>query len=115
MIANKLEMPQGHWKDVQEIMRNPDFQHDVLVARRDLVAASVEAIKRNLMSYVLEADKLARNSSDARTKHSALKDLMDRGGIGATQKIALNSPAAYRDSVKDLVEDDPKIGGTDPD
>jgi hypothetical protein len=93
---------------VNVMMRGPQYQRAVFKAKRDVTETVTERIKQRLPVYMRKMEGLALNSEDARTQVVALKDLMDRGGIGATQKVALTSPEAYRRAVIDLMEDAPQ-------
>jgi hypothetical protein len=99
----------GEVARIDAILESGEFQKAVQEAKRDLVSSVIEQVKRRLLKYVREMDRLAMANEDKRTKFQALKDLLDRGGTGASQKIALNTPSAYRDAVKDLLEDEETV------
>ena len=94
---------------IRRIINDPDFGRAVWDARRDPAETAVRKIKQNLLTYASEMHKIAIDGSDKRSQVTALKDLMDRGGMGAAQKIDIKSPSAYKDAVKDLTEDPPAL------
>lgn len=89
---------------VQALMKSQEVQRLAFKARRNLASSTIERIQRMLPRFEQEMEKIALESDDTRSKVVALKDLMDRGGAGATQKLAVTGPEAYRKAVEDLVE-----------
>jgi hypothetical protein len=104
-IAAALKLP-NEAKRIQSLMRSAECQKALWKAKRDIPVTMTERIKRRLPVFVEQMEGLALDSSDSRTQFAALKDLMDRGGIGATQKVALTSPEAYKRAIADLMEDE---------
>ena len=112
-IAQSLGTPERA-DEILDLLNDSTFRADVLNSRRDLAAASIEIIKRHLVGLTLKQLSLAE-STDQRTAFQATKDLLDRGGTGAITKLAINSPAMYREAVKDLLEDEPEKKDDAPD
>lgn len=110
-IARELGRPEEATR-IRSLLNSAQGQRILYKARRDVTSATTERIKRLLPRAVEEAAKLAFASEDTRTKATMLKDLMDRAGIGATQKIAVNSPEAYKRALLEL-SDDPADADTD--
>lgn len=100
-VALELKRPEDV-RRIQSLLYSAQGQRMLFKARRDIVATTSERIKRLLPRAVEEAAKLAFESDDPRTKAAMLKDLMDRAGIGATQRIAINSPEAYKRALAEL-------------
>lgn len=92
-----------------------DFAIELKRAQKDQAASVVDAIKEQLFKFLEEYTNLALTCGDPRVRAQILKDLLDRGGTGATQKMALTSPDAYRKKVEEYLEPDEKVGGSDPD
>lgn len=103
-IALALNLPNER-KRIQKLLHSAEGQRALWKAKRDIPATMTERIKRRLPVFVEQMETLALDSSDSRTQYAALKDLMDRGGIGATQKVALTSPEAYKRAIADLMDD----------
>lgn len=103
-IANELKLPHEAAR-IRSLLNSAHGTRLLFKARRDITATTTERIKRLLPRAVEEAAKLAFESEDTRTKATMLKDLMDRGGIGATQKIAINSPEAYKRALMEFADD----------
>ena len=106
MIAVALNCPERQ-QEIHDLLEDSRFTADVMTAKRDLVNHAIDTIKRHLPEIVANQLKLSR-STDQRTQFQANKDLLDRAGTGAISKIAINSPAMYREVVKDLLEDKPE-------
>lgn len=109
-IARELKRPEDV-RRIQSLLYSAQGQRMLFKARRDVAGATTERIKRLLPRAVEEAAKLAFDSDDSRTKAVMLKDLMDRAGIGATQKIAINSPEAYKRAIAELQDDSEEPSG----
>lgn len=103
-ISVALKLPHERVR-IHKLQQTAPYQRALWKAKRDIPATITEKIKRRLPIFVEQMEALALDSSDSRTQFAALKDLMDRGGMGATQKVALTSPEAYRRAVVDLMED----------
>lgn len=92
---------------VNTMMRSAAYQRAVFKAKRDVTESVTERCRKDLPVFYQRMKTHALENPDGRTAVVALKDLMDRGGMGATQKVALTSPEAYRRAVIDLMEDEP--------
>lgn len=103
-IALALNLPHEK-KRIQKLLHSAEGQRALWKAKRDVPATMAEKLKRRLPVFVEEMELVALDRSDKRTQYAALKDLMDRGGLGATQKVALTSPEAYKRAIADLMDD----------
>ena len=92
---------------VNAMMKSAVYQRAVFKAKRDVTETVTERCRKDLPVFYQRMKSHALKNPDGRTAVVALKDLMDRGGMGATQKVALTSPEAYRRAVIDLMEDVP--------
>lgn len=91
-----------------------DFAVTLQRTKKDMASSVVDTIKEQLHFFLEEYVKLAKDCGDPRVRAQILKDLLDRGGTGSTQKLALTSPEAYRKKVEEYLDDDSeKVGGTD--
>ena len=97
-------------KEIESYVETLTFLNLVSQAKKDMASSVVDRIKERLHAYITEMEGLALNPGDPRVRFQALKDLLDRGGTGATQKMALTSPSAYRKVVEEFL--DVKVGGT---
>ena len=95
---------------IRTYFRSQDFLIDEKRARKDTAASVVDAIKEQLHAFLEEYIKLANNCHDPRVRASILKDLLEKGGAGATAKFSLTSPDAYRKKVEEYLEPDAKTG-----
>jgi len=103
-IARELKRPEDTQR-ISSLLYSAQGQRLLFKSRRDIVATTSERIKRMLPRAVEEAAKIAFDSEDPRAKAMMLKDLMDRAGIGATTRIAINSPEAYKRALLELADD----------
>ena len=95
---------------IEDYSNNLSFLEAVARAKKDMAASVVDRIRDRLHTYITEMEGLALGSGDPRVRFQALKDLLDRGGMAATQKMSLTSPSAYRKAVEefmDVKEDNP--------
>lgn len=104
-IAEHLNLPLEK-KRIKALLGSAAGQRALFKAKRDITATITDRIKRRIPVFVEQMEKLALDGGDARTQFAALKDLMDRGGIAATQKLAISSPEAYKRAIADLLDDD---------
>ena len=106
-MAKVLEQPT--WvPQIQKILNSAKFLTLIHDAKRDIVASVTTRLRRNVHKYITVMDALAGDESDKRTQFQAAKDLLDRAGTGAAQKLSISTPSAYRAAVEDLLEDDAK-------
>ena len=110
-LAKRMERPEEVDR-IKRILNGSEFHVKVFRARRDLVAYTTDRIKELLPRLAKEMLTLAHNSEDSRTQFAALKDLLDRGGTGAAQKLSLSTPSAYQQAIADLIES--PSSSTDP-
>ena len=101
-------------KTVSNYLSTNDFLASLQRAKKDMAASVVDTIKEQLHAFLDAYIDLAKSCGDPRVRAQILKDLLDRGGTAATQKMALTSPEAYRKKVEEYLEPDEKVGGTDP-
>ena len=106
-IAKLLDHPELI-KNVQQVLNSARFLSMIHDANRDVLASVTTRLRRNVHKYVTVMDDLAGDDSDKRTQFQATKDLLDRAGTGAAQKLSISTPSAYRAAVEDLLEDEPK-------
>lgn len=99
-----------HGVDAQALQRlknSTEFNREMYVARRNVTTAVTEWIKRKTPELAMKMHALATTGEDARTQFAAVKDLLDRAGMGPTQKVALSTPQAYKDAIAELQDDVP--------
>ena len=113
LIAQALSAPEQE-EEINAYIRSAEFNTALLRAKKDMAASVLDAIRDQLHTFLDEYMDLALNSNDPRVRAQVLKDLLDRGGTGATAKVALTTPDMYRKAVEEYMEPDEKVGGTDP-
>lgn len=74
--------------EVLVYISSDEFNQVVLEAERDHIETAVNYVKRRLMRYMYEMDKLAMQDADKRVKAQMLIDLANRGGTAPAQKVA---------------------------
>lgn len=94
--------------NIRTILNDTDFRLAIYEARKRPAETAVKFIQQNLITYARKMHGVAMDDGDKRSQFSALKDLMDRGGMGAQQKLTIGSPAMYRKEIEDLLEDEPE-------
>ena len=94
---------------MKHILNEQDFRLAVYEARKRPAEAAIKFVQQNLMTYASQMHNISLDPTDRRSQVTALKDLMDRGGMGAAQKIDIKSPSSYKAAVADLVEDKPAV------
>ena len=102
-IANKMGWPR---EDVQRILDDPKVQLALLGARRDMSLFVVGWIKKHALEYAKKMHDLALRAEDERVAFQANKDMLDRAGTAGQTRIAVGSPAAYKQLVEELTETD---------
>lgn len=112
LIAQALSVPDRE-EEVHAYLRSADFNTALLRAKKDMAASVVDAIKTQLHRLLKEYLTLGLDCGDPRVRAQVLKDLLDRGGTGATAKVALTTPDAYRKAIEEYLE--PSPGGTSSD
>lgn len=105
---------------VHVLMRDPRCTQEIKRARREIVAFTLDQMRKNLPTYFKEMHALATDAdntdtghvADKRVKYSALSKMFDATGVtSATMKGAGTTPKAYRDAVKELMPDDDEDDG----
>ena len=109
LIAQALGTP-DEVNQIDAYLRSADFTTALLRAKKDMAASVLDAIRDRLHTFLDEYMDLALNSNDPRVRAAVLKDLLDRGGTGATAKVALTTPDMYRKALEEYIEKEP----TDP-
>lgn len=112
-IAAALEVP-DKVEEISAYLRSAEFATTILRAKKDMAASVVDAIKAQLHTYFAKYVDLGMTCGDPRVRAAVLKDLLDRGGTGATAKVALTTPDAYRKAIEDYVEKDPNSTAPGP-
>lgn len=102
-LAKRMERLEDYPR-IKRILSLPEFHVKLLRHKKDLVAYTTDQIKAWLPGLARKMLALAQDSEDSRTQFAAIKDLMDRGGTGAAQKVSLSTPSAYQQAIADLVE-----------
>ena len=106
-MSKLIEQPEREM-EIQRILDSARFLTLVHEAKRDIVASVTTRLRRHVHKYITTMDGLAGDESDKRTQFQATKDLLDRAGTGAAQKLSISTPSAYRAAVEDLLEDGPQ-------
>lgn len=101
-LSAALDLPHEYAR-IQKLYAMAAFQTQLHRARRDVAGYTTDRVKALLPRLAEEMLKLALNSEDSRTQFAALKDLLDRGGTGAAQKVSLTTPAAYQQAIAELM------------
>ena len=96
---------------IRTYFRSQEFLIDEKRAKKDTAASVVDAIKEQLHTFLEQYIALAKDCLDPRVRASVLKDLLEKGGAGATAKFSLTSPDAYRKKVEEYLEPDEKSAG----
>jgi len=115
LIAQALEIP-GQEGEIWAYIRSAEFNTALVRAKKDMASSVLDAIRDQLHTFLDEYMDLALNSNDPRVRAAVLKDLLDRGGTGATAKVALTTPDMYRKALEEYLEPEAseKVGGSDP-
>lgn len=119
LIAQALGTPE-QVPEIDAYLRSAEFNTALLRAKKDMAASVVDAIKAQLHEFLAKYTDLGLNCGDPRVRAQVLKDLLDRGGTGATAKVALTTPDMYRKAVAEYLEEEKyiepeiKVGGSDP-
>lgn len=93
---------------VDHLLAQGRFQKKLVDARRDITGSVIDRFKRKLHRVAEEMEKLAlEQTTDTRIKFQACKDILDRAGTAPAQKVAVNSPRAYQEMIRELLEDTP--------
>lgn len=103
-IARELGMPQEATR-IRSLLNSAQGARMVFKARRDVAGTMAERMKRLLPKAVEEAAKVALDPEVTPQKTAMLKYIMDSNGLGGTQKIAINSPEAYKRALMEFAED----------
>jgi hypothetical protein len=114
LIAQALGTPDDE-SAIDAYLRSAQFNTHLVRANKDMATSVLDAIREQLHSFLAEYTDLGLNCGDPRVRAQVLKDLLDRGGTGATAKIALTTPDMYRKALEEYREPDEKVGGSDPD
>ena len=91
---------------IRTYLRSQEFIIDEKRAKKDTAASVVDTIKEQLHAFLDQYIALAKDCNDPRVRASILKDLLEKGGAGATAKFSLTSPEAYKRKVEEYMEKD---------
>ena len=93
---------------LKQYFNSGEFAEALRKAQKDTASAVVDSIKEQLHKFLDQYIELAETCTDPRVRASILKDLLEKGGAGATAKFSLTSPDAYRKKVEEYLEEDQK-------
>ena len=93
---------------LKHFFNTEEFTTELRKAKKDTAAAVVDSIKEQLHKFLDQYIELAEKCTDPRVRATVLKDLLEKGGAGATAKFSLTSPDAYRKKVEEYLEDNQK-------
>jgi hypothetical protein len=103
LIAQACNTPDAAG-EIDAYLRSAEFLTSLARAKKDMAASVLDAIRDQLHTFLDEYMDLALNSNDPRVRAAVLKDLLDRGGTGATAKVALTTPDMYRKAIEEYIE-----------
>jgi len=82
-------------------------------AKKDIAASVLDAIRDQLHKFLAEYTDLGLTCGDPRVRAQVLKDLLDRGGTGATAKVALTTPDMYKRAIQEYIEQESPVEAPD--
>lgn len=96
--------------DLAAIVRLPDVQNGILLARRDMAAYVVERFKQESLLYADVVKEIALDPKmSPKTRLAAAQDGLNRAGTAASQKVSIDTPGAYAARLKDLLEPEESV------
>ena len=102
-VCKKLGLDPLKWSlYVTNVINKMHFQTMLVDARRDMIVSVQERLKQNLHLYIEQAEKIAL-SGEERNQVAMLKDLLDRAGTGATQKVSVQTPTEYKRRMEEML------------
>jgi len=104
-IAAALNVPEQE-EAINAYLRSAEFNTHVLRAKKDMASSVLDMIREQLHTFLAEYTALGLACGDPRVRAQVLKDLLDRGGTGATAKVALTTPDMYRKAIEGYIEND---------
>jgi hypothetical protein len=107
-IAAAIAAPDQE-EEIAAYLRSAEFHTAVLRAKKDMAASVIDTIKAKLHTLLGQYLELTE-CNDPRVRAAVIKDLLDRGGTGATSKVALTTPDAYRKAIEEYIEKAPANG-----
>ena len=112
LIAQALDVPDQEGQ-IDAYLRSAEFNTALVRARKDMASSVLDAIRERLHTFLAEYTALGLDCGDPRVRAQVLKDLLDRGGTGATAKVALTTPDMYRRAISEFIEEDKPIENPD--
>src|SRR3972149_4725089 len=103
LIAQALAIPDAEG-EIDAYLRSAEFNTHLLRAKKDMASSVLDAIREQLHTFLAEYTTLGLDCGDPRVRAQVLKDLLDRGGTGATAKVALTTPDMYRKAIEEYIE-----------
>ena len=106
-------------RQLSGLLKLPDVINGVALARKDVTTHVVERFKRDAPLYADVVRQIALDEKiGPKTRLAAAQDGLNRAGTGAAQKLSIDTPRAYAERLKDLLEpadnsEAEKIGGTE--
>jgi len=105
LIAQALNTPDEE-EQINAFLRSAEFNTCLVRAKKDIAASVLDTIREQLHTFLAEYTALGLACGDPRVRAQVLKDLLDRGGTGATAKVALTTPDMYRKAIEGYIEND---------
>jgi hypothetical protein len=106
LIAQALKVPDQEGV-IDAYLRSAEFNTHLLRAKKDMASSVLDAVRERLHTFLNEYMDLGLSCNDPRVRAAVLKDLLDRGGTGATAKVALTTPDMYRKAIEEYIENPP--------
>ena len=121
-LAARLGLDGGNeevLRHLKRMLRLPDVTNTLALARKDVTIHVIERFKRDAPLYADVVRQIALDEKiGAKTRLAAAQDGLNRAGTAASQKLSIDTPRAYAERLKELLEpadnsEAEKIGGTD--
>lgn len=108
-ILARLNLPQTpeNLKELSKHLGTAEFQRQVEMGRRDVVASVLDRFRERLHRWAEIMETLAEEGKAERTRFLAVKDILDRSGTGAIQKLSVTTPAQYTKILSAFMSDIP--------
>ncbi|MFA5354628.1 MAG: hypothetical protein WC291_10395 [Thermodesulfovibrionales bacterium] len=88
----------------RKILEQPDYLAKLELAKRDMVASVLDRFRERAHRAANKMEYLSESAKEERTQFMATKDILDRAGTGAVNKISVSSPEQYRRIVAEFLE-----------
>ena len=112
LIAQALNTPDEE-EQINAFLRSAEFNTCLVRAKKDIAASVLDAIRDQLHKFLAEYTDLGLTCGDPRVRAQVLKDLLDRGGTGATAKVALTTPDMYKRAIQEYIEQESPVEAPD--